>query len=65
MVFRYLGTAAAEGIPAYFCGCDNCKKARLIGGRAVRSRPQAIVDGRLLIDIRTGDVRKYINDRKV
>ena len=50
MVFRYLGTAAAEGSPAYFCGCDNCKKARLIGGRAVRSRPQAIVDGRLLID---------------
>ena len=50
MVFRYLGTAAAEGIPAYFCGCDNCKKARLIGGRAVRTRPQAIVDGRLLID---------------
>ena len=50
MEFRYLGTAAAEGIPAYFCGCDNCKRARLIGGRAVRTRPQAIVDGKLLID---------------
>ena len=46
----YLGTAAAEGIPAIFCGCDNCKKSRAIGGRALRSRSQAIIDGKLLID---------------
>ena len=50
MKFKYLGTAAAEGIPALFCECEQCKKARALGGRNIRSRTQAIVDGTLLID---------------
>lgn len=50
MKFKYLGTAAAEGIPAIFCDCDNCKKARDLGGRNIRTRSQAIIDGKLLID---------------
>ena len=50
MKFRYLGTAAAEGVPAIFCACENCRRARAIGGRALRSRSQAIVDDELLID---------------
>ena len=26
MKFQYLGTAAYEGIPAFFCNCENCMK---------------------------------------
>jgi phosphoribosyl 1,2-cyclic phosphate phosphodiesterase len=50
MKFQYLGTAAAEGIPAVFCTCERCKRSWEIGGRALRTRSQAIIDGRLLID---------------
>ena len=50
MKFQYLGTAAYEGIPAFFCNCENCKKSRLIGGRAIRTRSQAIIDETLLLD---------------
>jgi hypothetical protein len=50
MKFQYLGTAAYEGIPAFFCNCENCKKSRNIGGKAVRTRSQAIIDETLLID---------------
>ena len=50
MKIQFLGTCAAEGIPAFWCSCDNCRRSREIGGRAVRSRSQAIIDGKLLID---------------
>lgn len=50
MRIQYLGTAAAEGIPAIFCECDTCKKARSLGGRNIRTRSQAIINDRLLID---------------
>lgn len=50
MEFRYLGTAAAEGWPAMFCDCEACRKAAQAGGRNIRTRSQAVVDGRLLID---------------
>lgn len=50
MKLKYLGTAAAEGYPAMFCNCENCKKAQKLGGKNIRSRSQAIVDDTLLID---------------
>lgn len=50
MKIRYLGTAAAEGIPAVFCKCDNCQKARALGGKNRRTRSQALIDGKILID---------------
>lgn len=50
MKLQYLGTAAAEGVPALFCECENCKKSRKLGGKNIRSRSQAIVDDTLLID---------------
>lgn len=50
MKFQYLGTAAAEGIPALLCNCENCTRSRAIGGRAYRTRSQAIIDDTLLID---------------
>lgn len=50
MKLQYLGTAAAEGVPSLFCRCEVCKNARARGGREIRSRSQAIVNDRLLID---------------
>lgn len=50
MKLKYLGTAAAEGFPALFCQCPNCKKAPLLGGRNIRTRSQALLDDKLLID---------------
>lgn len=50
MKLRYLGTAAAEGVPALLCSCENCRKARAVGGRANRTRSQALIDDSLLID---------------
>lgn len=50
MKIKYLGTAAAEGVPALFCDCENCKKSRKLGGRNIRTRSQAIIDDTLLID---------------
>lgn len=50
MKFKYLGTAAAEGWPAMFCECDHCKRAKKSGGRNIRTRSQAVIDEKLLID---------------
>ena len=50
MKILYLGTAAYEGIPSLFCNCRVCTASRAAGGRNLRSRSQALVDGRLLLD---------------
>jgi len=50
MKVQYLGTAAAEGIPAIFCDCETCQKTRLVGGKNIRTRSQALIDDCLLID---------------
>ena len=50
MKIQYLGTAAAEGLPALFCDCETCRKAREIGGKEMRTRTQLVVDGKLLLD---------------
>ncbi len=50
MEIEYLGTAAYEGVPAPYCKCRVCRESFRVGGRAMRSRSQALVDGELLID---------------
>ncbi len=50
MKVTYLGTGAAEGIPALFCNCEYCKGVRKRGGAEVRSRSQVLVDGELSVD---------------
>lgn len=50
MEILFLGTAAAEGYPAIFCRCANCEAARELGGRNLRRRSAALIDGVLLID---------------
>ncbi len=43
MKLQYLGTAAAEGWPALFCDCYSCRRARIAGGRNIRTRSQAML----------------------
>lgn len=50
MKIKFFGTCAAEGFPAMFCECDVCEKARLLGGKNIRTRSQALIDEGLLID---------------
>ena len=42
MKITYLGTGAAEGIPALFCNCEYCAAARAEG--RIRSRSQVLID---------------------
>ncbi|MBO5525992.1 MAG: hypothetical protein J5993_04505 [Clostridia bacterium] len=50
MKITYLGTAAAEGIPAVFCNCATCKEARKRGGRELRTRSQVLIDDSFCVD---------------
>ncbi len=50
MDILFMGTAAAEGIPALFCECEMCKYARMHKGKEVRTRSGALIDGKLKID---------------
>lgn len=47
----YLGTAAAEGIPALFCRCPACLAAAESGGQEQRCRSSVIINGHLLVDL--------------
>lgn len=50
MKIKFFGTAAAEGIPALFCSCPVCEKAREKGGKNIRTRSQSLINDDLLID---------------
>lgn len=50
MKIKYMGTAAAEAIPAIFCQCDICTKARKNKGKDIRGRSGVVIDDSLLID---------------
>ena len=50
MKIKYLGTGSAAGFPAQFCNCQYCKSAKALGGKNIRTRSQALIDDKLLID---------------
>lgn len=50
MKIKYLGTAAAEGVPGLFCNCEICNRVRELKGPNVRTRSQAIIADDFLID---------------
>lgn len=50
MRLAFLGTAAAEGLPAVFCNCPACARAKERGGRDVRTRSQILIDDDTLFD---------------
>ena len=51
MHILYLGTAAAEGVPALFCQCDTCRQAQARGGKDLRMRSSVLIDERLMVDV--------------
>lgn len=51
MRLTFLGTSAANAFPEAFCHCDNCVRARLLGGHSLRKRSAALVNDDLLIDL--------------
>ena len=51
MRIQYLGTAASEGWPAMFCRCLACAEAARLGGKNLRRRSGALVNGNVLLDL--------------
>ena len=51
MKMMFLGTAAAEGWPGVFCGCEYCQKARSRGGKNIRTRASVLINEDILIDL--------------
>ncbi len=51
MKITYLGTGAYDSIPAAFCRCENCERARNLGGKNIRGHQQALINDDLLIDL--------------
>lgn len=50
MILVFLGTAAAEGLPAVWCNCPACRSAKQSGGREIRTRSQVLIDDCILVD---------------
>ena len=50
MKIMFMGTAAAESIPAVFCECEVCQLARKMRGRELRTRSGALIDDVLKLD---------------
>lgn len=51
MKLKYTGTAAAEAIPALFCECPVCEKARAALGKDLRCRSGMVIDDTLMVDL--------------
>ena len=56
-----LGTAVLpEGVPSLFCNCKVCKDSRARGGKNIRSRSQALINGEVLIDFNADTVAHFL-----
>lgn len=62
MKIRYLGTGAAEGVPALFCECAHCAYARRVLGREVRTRSGSIIDGVLKLDFGPDSYKQMLDN---
>ncbi len=51
MKLKYYGTGAGYGLPEVFCDCRICRHARKAGGKNIRTRSMALLDGQLAIDL--------------
>ena len=51
MKYKYLGTGAAEGMPALFCACPVCLRSIEEGGRSLRTRSCTLLGDDVLIDL--------------
>ena len=51
MEYQYLGTGAAEGMPATFCACPVCLRSMREGGKSLRMRACTLLGDDVLIDL--------------
>ncbi len=63
MKLQYLGTGAAEGIPAMYCQCETCKRSFALGGKNIRTRSQALIDGKILIDLPADTYMHFLQNK--
>lgn len=63
MTIQLLGTGAAEGIPAIYSSTRVSDYARQHGGRDVRTRCSALIDGRIKIDFGPDSLYQIHRDR--
>ena len=67
MQIKFLGTGAAEGIPAINCDCNHCIRAREEGGKLVRERSAILFQlpgYNMLVEV-PPDIRDLINRQQV
>jgi phosphoribosyl 1,2-cyclic phosphate phosphodiesterase len=63
MEVRLLGTGAADGIPSFFCDNEVSRYARKNGGKDIRTRSAALIDGHLKIDLPPDTFAQLCRDR--
>lgn len=63
MKLRFLGTGAADGIPSLYSGSRVSEYARKHGGKDVRTRCGAVIDGVLKIDFPPDTLTQVTRDR--
>jgi phosphoribosyl 1,2-cyclic phosphate phosphodiesterase len=63
MTIRLLGTGAAEGIPAFYSNTSVSHYARDNGGKDIRTRSGALIDGIIKIDLCPDTLLHMIRDR--
>lgn len=62
MRIHVMGSAAADGWPAIWCRCGSCRRARELGGKNIRSRSGALIDGDLKIDLSPDTYMQSLRD---
>ncbi len=50
MKLQFLGTGAAEGVPAMYCDCETCREVRKRGEKEFHTRSQYLLDDKIGID---------------
>ena len=60
MKIKFLGTGAAEGVPAEFCNCAYCRNIRKIGESEFRTRSQVVIDNILSVDFPPEAYQHYL-----
>ena len=67
MQIKFLGTGAAEGIPAINCDCSHCTRARKEGGKLVRERSAILfkLPGYNMLVEAPPDIRDLIDKHQV
>lgn len=62
MTIRLLGTGCADGVPAFYSSSEVSRYAREHGGKDIRTRSAALIDGHLKLDLAPDNHAQLIRD---